>query len=186
MVISVSPSTSSPFAIRYPLRPALQLAFSDRCTQPKLGHAGCLTGGSDPTNFWAAEGRQKWGRSRPFWCFFHGNFRLHRFSISHASKKLCSAPGEELGEDEAEESNSYALHLFPPNPCCARRQNTLHIDPCFHLLGWRDRHGFRGNEVGSLQPNSVPSRGHIDHSVVRNLFAFGHLLDREGEREGDA
>ena len=49
-----------------------------------------------------------------------------------------------------------------------------------------DRHGFRGNEVGSLQPNSVPFRGHIDHSVMRNLFCFVHLIDRDGEREGDA
>src|SRR5438132_5372934 len=57
---------------------------------------------------------------------------------------------------------------------------------CFHLLGWSDRHGSRGNEVGSLQPNSVPFRGHLDHFVVRNFFAFGHMLDRAGEREGDA
>src|SRR5438105_8576113 len=32
------------------------------------------------------------------------------------------------------------------------------IDAHFDLLGWSDRHGFRGNEVGSLQPNSVPHR----------------------------
>jgi hypothetical protein len=37
-----------------------------------------------------------------------------------------------------------------------------------------------------LQPNSVPCRGHSDHSVVRNLFSFGHLLARDGERKGDA
>jgi len=53
-------------------------------------------------------------------------------------------------------------------------------------LGWSDRHGFRGNEVGSLQPNSVPHRVQIEPLVVRNLFSIGHLLDREGEREGDA
>ena len=39
--------------------------------------------------------------------------------------------------------------------------------------------------MGSLQPNSVPFRGHMNRFVVRNLFAFGHLLDRVGEREGD-
>ncbi len=53
MVISVSPSASSPFAIRYLLHPALQLAFFESGTQLKYGHASCVTGGSDPTNFWA-------------------------------------------------------------------------------------------------------------------------------------
>ncbi len=52
-------------------------------------------------------------------------------------------------------------------------------------LGWSDRHGSRGNEVGSLQPNSVPLRVQIEPLVVRNLFSFGHLLDRKDEREGD-
>jgi len=28
-------------------------------------------------------------------------------------------------------------------------------------------------------------RVQIEPLVVRNLFSFGHLLDREGEREGD-
>jgi len=47
---------------------------------------------------------------------------------------------------------------------------------------------FRHEQVaksGVLQPNSVPFRGHMNRFVVRNLFAFGHLLDRVGEREGD-
>src|SRR5437660_6465681 len=65
-------------------------------------------------------------------------------------------------------------------------QNTTRTNPWFDSLGWSDRHAFRGNEVGSLQPNSVPFRGHINHFVVRNFFAFGHMLDRAGEREGDA
>lgn len=30
-----------------------------------------------------------------------------------------------------------------------------------------------------------PFRSHLDRSVVRNLVAFEHLLDRAGEREGD-
>jgi len=30
-----------------------------------------------------------------------------------------------------------------------------------------------------------PHRVQIEPLVVRNLFSFGHLLDREGEREGD-
>jgi len=42
MVTSVSPSVSSPFAIRDPLHPALQSAFSESCTQAKLGHFACV------------------------------------------------------------------------------------------------------------------------------------------------
>src|SRR6266567_4393686 len=70
-------------------------------------------GGSDPTNFLGGLKPKKWGRSRPFWCFFHGDFRFHCVSIFYASKKLLAPQGEELGEDEAEaeESNSYSLHL---------------------------------------------------------------------------
>src|ERR1700674_5648938 len=33
-----------------------------------------------------------------FWCFFHGDFRFHCVSISHASKKLLAPQGEELRE----------------------------------------------------------------------------------------
>ena len=72
-------------------------------------------GGSDPTNFLGGWKPKKWGRSRPFWCFFHGDFRFHCVSISYASKKLLAQQGEELGEDEAEESNSYSLHLLRPD-----------------------------------------------------------------------
>ncbi len=51
-------------------------------------------------------------------------------------------------------------------------------------LGWSDRHGSRGNEVGSLQPNSVPFRGHIDHFVegatVREIGSSGlRAISRE-------
>jgi hypothetical protein len=42
-----------------------------------------------------------------------------------------------------------------------------------------------GAKGGSLQPNTVPSRGHFAHSVVCNFLSFGGLLDRRGEREGD-
>ena len=40
-------------------------------------------------------------------------------------------------------------------------------------------------KVGSLQPNTVPFRGHFAHSVVRNSLLPGHLLVRQGEREGN-
>ncbi len=41
-------------------------------------------------------------------------------------------------------------------------------------------------KVGSLQPNTVPFRGHFAHSVVCDSLLPGHLLVRQGEREGDA
>jgi len=71
------------------------------------------------------------------------------------------------------------------------RQHTYSPSPRDAFLservGWSDPRFTLATEpcakVGSLQPNSVPFRGHLDHSVVRNLFSFGHLLDREGERE---
>ena len=57
------------------------------------------------------------------------------------------------------------------------------------LLGWSDPRVTLGTEscakVGSLQPNTVPFRGHFAHSVVRNSLLLGHLLARQGEREGD-
>src|SRR5258707_15591328 len=69
---------------------------------------------------------EKWGRSRPFWCFFHGDFRLHWFPISHSAKKLLAPQVEELGEDEAEVCSSYVLHVFPSGSCSgiATRQST--------------------------------------------------------------
>src|SRR5260370_16942717 len=81
-------------------------------------------GGSDPTNFLGGWKPKKWGRSRPLWCFFHGDFRFHCVSISYASKKLLAPQGEELGEDEAEESNSYSLHLLRPDSRWPLRHNT--------------------------------------------------------------
>src|SRR6266576_1431886 len=100
-------------------------------------------------------------------------------------RQLPASWREEIGEAKNVVSNSYPLHWLRPNSYCAPRHHTPPFPACFPLVGWSDRHGFRGNEVGSLQPNSVPFRGHLDHSLVRNLFSFGHLLDREGEREGD-
>jgi len=126
MVLSEVPSVSAPFVIRDPLHPALHLAFSDSCTRAKDGPEQLGAGGSDPMKFWAAESPQKRGRSRPFWCFFHGDFRLHRFSISYVSKKLLASRAEELAEDEAEECSPYTLQLFSTGSCSgtAKRQGT--------------------------------------------------------------
>ena len=69
-------------------------------------------------------------------------------------------------------------------PVCTKR-----FDRSSDWLGWSDPCGLlathKWQKVGSLQPNTQPSRGHLEHSVVRNFRSVGHLLDRQGEREGD-
>ena len=65
-----------------------------------------VEGGSDPIKLLGGLAAKKWGRSRPFWCFFHGDFRLRWFTISHSAKKLLAPQVEELGEDEAEVCSS--------------------------------------------------------------------------------
>lgn len=65
MVLSKVPSVSPPFVIRDPLHGALQVVFSDYCTRAKHGPELFGAGGSDPTELWAAKGRQKWGRASP-------------------------------------------------------------------------------------------------------------------------
>ena len=82
----------------------------------KKADAWRVEGGSDPTKLLGGLAAEKWGRSRPFWCFFHGEFRLRWFSISHSAKKLLAPQVEELGEDEAEVCSSYVLHLSPQVP----------------------------------------------------------------------
>src|SRR5260370_35898536 len=83
-------------------------------------------GGGALTSFLGGWRPKTWGRSRPFWCFFHGDFRLHWFPISHSAKKLLAPQVEELGEDEAEVCSSYVLHVFPSGSCSgtATRQST--------------------------------------------------------------
>ena len=58
-----------PFLFRGVVRLALQTVCSDLCTRTKHGPERLGAGGSDPTTFWAAESRTKWGRSRPSECF---------------------------------------------------------------------------------------------------------------------
>jgi hypothetical protein len=82
----------------------------------KKADAWRVEGGSDPTKLLGGLAAKKWGRSRPFWCFFHGDFRFHCVSISNASKKLLAPQVEELREDEAEVCSSYVLHLSPQVP----------------------------------------------------------------------
>ena len=43
----------------------------------------------------------------------------------------------------------------PMTPCCAYRRKSSSGIRLGKRVGWSDRHGFRGNEVGSLQTTSV-------------------------------
>jgi hypothetical protein len=96
MVPSEVPSVSSPFIICGPLHGALQLAFSESCTRSKHGPERLGAGGSDPTELWAAESRQKWGRSRPSECFARVQILWFRFThlltsllfVVHSIRKL--------------------------------------------------------------------------------------------------
>ena len=54
------------------------------------------------------------------------------------------------------------------------------------LLGWSDRHNFRGNEVGSLQPDFVfcPCSKSIVASCATSAFPVTSV-HRRGERNGE-
>jgi len=69
-------------------------------------------GGSDPTKLLGGFAAQKWGRSRLFSPFFHGDFLLFAFRISPAFKHFGASSGEEVGNLKGEERTFYLLH--PP------------------------------------------------------------------------
>src|SRR5260370_41617759 len=73
--------------------------------------------------------------------------------------------------------------------CCKVPLASLARTEGSFLLGWSDPTFVYGSvpkvNRGSLQPNTVPFRGHSAHSVVRNSLLPGHLLVLQGEREGD-
>ena len=58
------------------------------------------------------------------------------------------------------------------------------------LLGWSDPRGTLATEscakVGRSSPTQGFARVQIDRRAMRNLLFLGHLLDRQGDREGDA
>ena len=60
---------------------------------------------------------QKWGRSRLFLPFFHGDFLLFAFRISPACKDFGASSGEEVGNLKGEERTFYLLH--PPTAAFA-------------------------------------------------------------------
>ena len=43
----------------------------------------------------------------------------------------------------------------------------------------------RVQKWGRSSPTRCFARGQFDRTFIHKLFSFGHLLDRQGEREGD-
>ncbi len=79
-------------------------------------------------------------------------------------------------------------YVIPTFFTCFAQILTARTEGSF-LLSWSDPRFTLGTEpctkVGSLQPNTVPFRGHFAHSAVHNSLLSGHLLVRQGESEGD-
>ena len=101
--------------------------------------------------------------------------------ISWFSLGLCASQPEEDAEDEAEVRSSYPLQLLLLNSRRAhRRKLPVGLERPTTHLGMESR-----AKVGSLQPNTVPIRGHFDRSGLRNFFSFGQLLEGSHDREGD-
>src|SRR5467141_453085 len=69
-------------------------------------------------------------------------------------RQLPASRREEIGEAKNAVSNSYPLHWLRLDSRFSARHHTPSFATCF-LVGWSDRHGFRGNEVASLQTASV-------------------------------
>jgi hypothetical protein len=83
-------------------------------------------------------------------------------------------------------------HVFPPFLFFLLRghgQNTSqteHFPVCGAGATPRFFWAAKGSQKwGRSSPTRCLARVQIAHSVVGNFFSFGHLLDREGEREGD-
>ena len=105
------------------------------------------TGGSDATELLGGLAAKKWGRSRPFQSFFHGDFRRVWLLKSLRMNAVKQTLGEERGEDEAAECNSYllhAIHFLPAQQSCWAGATP-----------WVTLATARCPRVGSLQPNTV-------------------------------
>jgi hypothetical protein len=57
--------------------------------------------------------------------------------------------------------------------------------PCLHVAACCDA-ACRLQKWGRSSPTWCFARVQIDRRAMRNLVFFGHLLDRQGDREGDA
>ena len=137
---------------------------------------------------------KKRGRSRPIRAFLRGDFlrggRCKRLKTNCTGR----ASGEELGNSESAEGNSYRLHLVHPFPTHASSKNSA------THAGKTSEESPRGlerpqaslwprNRVqkwGRSSPTRCFARVQIDRRAMRNLVFFGHLLDGQGDREGDA
>jgi hypothetical protein len=53
------------------------------------------------------------------------------------------------------------------------------------LVVWSDRHGFRGNEVGSLQTTPVITRVQTECRAICNLYAPNNFASFLGDANGD-
>ncbi len=118
VVLSILPWVFSPFVVRDRFFSAFRVDYICVCTRATHGHRSSVTGGSDPTELWAAESRQKRGRSRQIRPFLRGDFRRGGRWKHFRMNCLGRASGEEVGNSESAESNSYCLHLIhlPPSP----------------------------------------------------------------------
>ena len=83
-------------------------------------------------------------------------------------------------------SNSYPLHWLRLDSRCSVRHNKPLLAACFPFVGWSDRHGFRGNAVGSLQPTPVfcPCPKSTAASNATSMLRKTSL-HRKGERNGE-
>src|SRR5216683_4192997 len=72
VVLSVLPSRSSPLFIWNCICSAFRIDYIFVCTRAKHGPERLGAGGSDPTELWAAQSRQKWG-------FINGDVKKKHF-----------------------------------------------------------------------------------------------------------
>ena len=101
--------------------------------------------------------------------------------ISSFSRDLYASQAEEDGEDEAEVGNSYLLHLPRPNSRRVPKEVSCWAGATHDSLLARNR----VQKWGRSSPTRCFARSQIDRRVVRNRLSIWHLLDRQGEREGD-
>ena len=107
-----------------------------------------------PRNFWADSPPKSGVAPARFSLFFPVTFLFEMSSSISFSDNYVHHWVKKLEKRRRAVSNSYPLHWLPPDSRFSARDNTSSFATCF-LVGWSDRHGFRGNEVGSLQPTPV-------------------------------
>ena len=127
--------------------------------------------GATPQNFGRLKGVKSGVAPAQFGDFFCVTFLFLVSLIASFSRDLCESQGEEDSEDEVEVGNSYLLHLFRPNS--HGWAGATHDSVCARN---------RVQKWGSLQPNAVFCPRPNWPFCRAQLFSFGQLLDRRGER----